>query len=63
MKYWFLIEATETPGICGSMTALEEATGINYDTLTYHFTRMKRKRYRKKGIWIEYLQIKTTKRK
>lgn len=63
MKYWFLIEATQTPGICGSMTALEEATGINYDTLIYQFTRMKRTKYRKNGIWIEHLKVKTTKRK
>jgi hypothetical protein len=43
--YWYLDKQSNKPGIFSSLMALHKATGINYDTLTYHFSRKKRTSY------------------
>lgn len=43
--YWYLNKTTKEAVIFTSMKALADITGLNYDTVSYHFTKKKRKQY------------------
>lgn len=43
--YWILEKINGTPAVCSSLVAVSKTTFINYSTLIYHFSRMKRNEY------------------